>query len=349
MKRLGYVLVVFAILLALVPCSVSAQPDPGGPAAARVYQAGADRLAELQNLDGGWDWPLYDGDPAVGSASNTVGPIAKGLAQAYLHTGDSAHLAALGQAGAFLLTKTNNFSPSDGYLAAQLDAIFGGTTYVDHVTTYFYGPLAAGTYDRGGFGTTYNTAGYVQLIRDARASQSIPNLAAWDIGMGLVGAASAGADTTAWIDGVKAEIDELDGNASYDVIGLAGAVYGLASVGEEFDPTAGEHAAASSLGGLSDILASYQISFGGFAWSMNYVNTGNEAVQETAYAVLALNEVDRRAYWRNIQGAADYMISVQLRTGGWQNRAGAGENNEITGEALWSISVGCPEPRGRMP
>ena len=215
-----------------------------------VFQNGADRLADLQNDDGGWDWPLYDGNPASPSLTSTVGPIAKGLAEAYVYTSDPDHKAALQAAGAFLLAKTNNFSPPDGYLATALDDIFGGTTYTDHVMTNFYGPLAAGTYDRNGTGTLYDTAGYVNLIRTARASQGIPNLAAWDIGMGLVGAAAAGADTSAWIAGVKAEIDELDGSADYAVLGLAGAIYGLAYVGEDYDPIAGEHASASSLADL---------------------------------------------------------------------------------------------------
>ena len=47
-------------------------------------------------------------------------------------------------------------------------------------------------------------------------------MAAWDIGMGLVGASMCGASTTDWIAGVKAEINELDGDyVSYDVIGLS--------------------------------------------------------------------------------------------------------------------------------
>ncbi|MDX1418306.1 MAG: hypothetical protein R3293_29165, partial [Candidatus Promineifilaceae bacterium] len=134
-----------------------------------VFQNGGDRLADLQNDDGGWDWPLDDGNPASPSPLNTVGPIGRGLAEAYIFTSDIDHLAALQDAGTLLLAKTNNFSPSDGYLAATLDAVFGGTTYVDHVTTYFYDPLANGTYDRNGAGTMYNTAGYVSLIRNARA------------------------------------------------------------------------------------------------------------------------------------------------------------------------------------
>jgi len=320
-----------------------AATEPGFVVAS--MQAGGDRLVALQQNDGGWDWPLDDGDPNNASPLNTLGPIAMGLLQSHWHTADPDFVTALQNAGALLLTKTNNFSPSDGYLAAALDGLLGGTTYVDHVTANFYAPLAAGTYDRNGAGTLYDTAGYVDLIRTSRANGGIGNLAAWDVAMGLVGAAAAGADTTAWIDGTKAEIDELDGAEYYDVIGLAGAVYGLAYVGEDFDPTTGEHAAAGNIGDLADILVSYQINQGGFAWNSNYVipNDSNETIQETAYAVLALNEVDRAAYLSSIVGAADYMAAVQLSTGGWENYPGSGENNEITGEALWGMHVVLPE------
>ena len=316
---------------------INAPESLAAVSASGVIQDGADRLATLQNNDGGWDWELDDGNPATGSAANTIGPIGKGLAFAYLNTIDPAHLAALEDVGSYLLTKTNNFSPPDGYLAAQLDAIFGGTTYVAHVKAYFYDPLAAGTYNRKGLGTSYDTAGYVDFIRTNRAGTQA-NIAAWDIGMGLVGAAAAGADTSAWIAGTKAEIDELDGSKYYDVIGLAGAVYGLAYVGEDFDPTAGEHAAASSLTDLADILTTYQINGGGFAWNSAYVipDDGNESLQETAYAVLALIEVDPLGYQNEFAGAVDYMIDLLQPNGVFDD--GYGENNEVTGEALWAIA-----------
>jgi hypothetical protein len=323
-------------IFALLSLSVAAQ--------ATTLSDGADRLAALQNDDGGWDWELDDGNPATGSALNTIGPIAMGLAQAYLETGDSAHQTALSNAGALLLSKTNNFSPSDGYLAVQLDSIFGGTTYTDHVKTNFYDELAAGTYDRLGLGTLYDTAGYVQAIRDYRAGDDA-NLAAWDVGMGLYSAAAIGASTTEWIAGVEAEIDELDGSAYYDVIGLAGAILGLASAGDDYDPTAGEHAAASNLDDLADILVGYQLATGGFTWNSDYVIEGdnNEVIQETAYSLLALNELDRAGYIGEIGAAGDYMISVQLTTGGWEQYLGSGENNEVTGEAMWGIA-NIPEP-----
>ncbi len=318
-----------------------------GIVGATTFQLGGDRLVATQNNDGGWDWTSADdGDPTNLSPVNTIGPIGMGLAQAYLQTGDAAQLAGLLNTGGLLLSKTNNFSPSDGYLAATLDSIFGASTYVDHVIANFYDPLAAGSYDRNGAGTLYTTASYVSSIDTARASGGIANLAAWDIGMGLVGAAATGADTTDWIAGSKAEIDELNSNAYYDVIGLAGAVYGLAYAGEDYDPIAGAHAGASSLDDLAIILLSYQINGGGFAWSANYVipNDSNETVQETAYAILALNEVDRAGYFSNIIGASNYLRSVQLGTGGWENYDGSGENNEVTGEALWGISTAVPEP-----
>jgi hypothetical protein len=86
------------------------------------------------------------------------------------------------------------------------------------------------------------------------------------------------------------------------------------------------------------------LSTGGFTWNSEYVieDDGNETIQETAYALLALNEFDNVTYATEMLDAAYYMAGVQLGTGGWENYAGAGENNEITGEALWAISV--PEP-----
>lgn len=163
--------------------------------------------------------------------------------------------------------------------------------------------------------------------------------------MGLVGAVMAGADTTYWVAGVKAEIDELDASGYYDVIGLAGALYGLAIAGVGYDPTTGAHQDASNLRELADILTSYQIGGGGFAWNSEYVilDDGNETIQETAYAMLALNSVDRATFGSQINGAADYLLSVQLGTGGWENFAGDGENNEITGEALWALAVAYPQ------
>lgn len=299
-----------------------------------VMLSGGNRLVDLQQNDGGWDWPLDDGNPADASPINTVGPIAMGLAQAYSQTGSASQLTALQNAGSLLLNKTNNFSPSDGYLAVALDSVFGGSAYSTHVLDNFYTPLADGTYDRNGAGVQYTTASYVSLIDTARANQGIANLAAWDIGMGLFSAAAIGADTSFWIAGTNAELSTLVYGSNYDVIGLSGAILGLATAGAPFDPA------------LADTLAGYQIENGGWAWRSDYVipNDNNESVQETAYAILALLAVDPILYSNQIKSGANWLMDVQLATGGWESYSGAGENNEITGEALWATNAAVPEP-----
>lgn len=330
-------MILLAILLEVGLVTAVAYTDQDDDA---MHDGGA-RLEALQQNDGGWDWPLDDGDPNNASAVNTIGPIATGLARAYWNGGEAAYEAALLDAGGLLLSKTNNFSPSDGYLATILDSVFGGTVYRDHVLANFYDPLAAGTYDRNGAGILYDTASYIASIYASRSSWGGGNLAAWDVGMGLVGAVSAGADPTEWVAGTKTEINRLVEPAWYDVIGLAGALYGLAFAGEEFDPTTGAHAAAGSLGDLADTLAGYQIpgGTGGFTWESDCLAPGNsdEVVQETAYAILALNEVNRDTYLTVIEDAADWLVVFQMGTGGWKNWDGGSENNEVSGEALWGI------------
>lgn len=340
-------------LFAALPEGSATADAAGAPPA---LQAGADRLSSLQNNDGGWDWQLDDGNPATGSALNTIAPIAKGLAEAYLHTGNFDHEQSLADAGALLLSKVT-FATSDGYLAAQLDALFNVTTYSAYVQANFYDKLANGTYVRGS--VTYSTPTYIDYLRASRSGQSA-NLAAWDLGLGLVSAASCGVTGTElqyWIDAVKAEINELDDyDASNQVMwyftdGLAGALYGLAFVDESMDPTAGYFAGADDIGDLFAALATYQINNGGVTWHPDYMlaNDQNENTQATAYSILALNEYDRAAYLNNIRGAADYLLGIQLATGGWDNYPAvgtypaSGENNEVTGEALWGISVAYPE------
>jgi hypothetical protein len=313
------------------------------------YQDGGDRLVANQNNDGGWDWAVPDdGDPTSASPTNTVAQITPGLIRAYRVTGDANMYSAIQNAGTLLLSKTNNFSPSDGYLAVALDTTLGSTAYTAHVMNNFYTPLANGTYDRQGLGTLYDTAGYVQRIRDSRAASGIPNIAAWDVGMGLYAANMIGAGTAEWIAGTKAEINELTIDAFgvydyYDVIGLAGGVLGLSAAGETaFDPTTGAYAGADSLAELADALAALQLGSGGFTWTAQQTAPGNESIQETAYAILALEDLDPSAYADVILDARRYLAGTQLSTGGWEQYTGAGENNTITGEALWGGPV--PEP-----
>jgi hypothetical protein len=49
--------------------------------------------------------------------------------------------------------------------------------------------------------------------------------------------------------------------------------------------------------------------------------------------------LNRATHLSAVQSAADYLESTQLGTGGWENYPGYGENNEVTGEALWGIAA----------
>ena len=301
-------------------------------------QNGGDRLVATQNSDGGWGWPV-----AGASATNTVAPIAMGLSGAYSATGDANQLTALQKAGTFLLAKTNNFSPSDGYLAVELDRVLGGTTYSQYVVTNYYDKLAAGTYNRNGAGTLYNTADYVELIRTSRSGTQA-NMGAWDIGIGLYAAAKIGADTTAWKNGTETEVNALDAGNYYAQLGLAGSILGLAASGDtSFDPTSGSYASATDVRDLANTLTGYQIGGGGVTWYGGAMDPGNETTQETAYSILAWLAVDSATYGSNVAGAAAWLRSEQLSNGGFGNYAGDAENNEITGEALWAVSA-TPEP-----
>ncbi|MHC4575531.1 MAG: PASTA domain-containing protein, partial [Planctomycetota bacterium] len=294
---------------------------------------GGYRLVELQNSDGGWDWPSDDGDPTRGSDPYTFASVAMGLAQSYRHsrqTSEPNMLAALQNAKTFLLSKTHNFVSSDGAIAVELDGVLGGTESTNYVRSNFFDRLAAGTYaDARSVLFDCNTAEYVQAQRE-RYGSGFANLGAWEMGLGLYGAHAIGASTSEWIAGLEAEIDELDGSQVHDVLGLAGAVFGLAAAGEDYDPQSGEHAAASGLRDLAEILAGYQLDTGGFPWWGMSSGEGSEAVEETAYGLMALSQFDRVGYSAEIRDGRTYLQSVRLQTGGWENYPGWGEDNEIT-------------------
>lgn len=308
---------------------------------------GGRRLAEVQNTDGGWDWPLDDDDPLAGSQSDTLGTIGLGLASAYKQTSDADLRTALLTAGQLLLQKTDDFYANEGAFAAALDGIFNTTEYSTHVRTAFYDKLAAGTYYDAITGTPNMTTDmYIQNKRDRYIGDEA-NLAAWDLGLSLYDAASVGAPTAPWGDAVKTALEQITLGNDYDVLGLAGALYGLASTGVECDPLTGPFTAADNLQDLADILASYQLLSGGFTFNTLYLeeDMGNETLQETACAARALNAVNIARFWTPVQNAAAYLVSVQLPTGGWENFLGdpIGEDNIITADCLAGIQMTLPK------
>jgi hypothetical protein len=309
-----------------------------------VLTAGSNRLIQLQNNDGGWDLPLTNGDPNTGSNPETFAPVAMGLARAYNQINDSNMLPALQKAKTFLLNKADNFTVADGALAAELDNIVGGTGCTDHVAANFYDKLATGTYYDAFSSLTHDTASYIQYQRDLRASEMRANMATWDMGLGLYSAYVVGANTTPWLAALKAEIDELNDSQDYDILGLGGAIFGLGSTDEDYDPQTGWQQAASGANDMAANLTGYQLSTGGFTWNSAFMQEGigNEMLQETAYALLGFNEVDKLTYFAVISNANIYLQTVQMASGGWQNYDPAGEDNLTTGEVLTAIAAAVP-------
>ncbi len=338
-----------------------------GYAGAATFNDGGDRLVATQNNDGGWDWPLDNGDPTTGSATNTAAPIAMGLLAAYEQTGDSSYLEKAIAAGDFIVANSPPHSTGNGIFMQKLSEITGDTKYIDDVKVKFYDALEAGTYNKNG--TDYDTSSYADYIYNLRNNGTNNNLGIWDVALAAAGAALVGADQEEldiWGNKIEEGLNNYwEGDysvvSSYSVLGLAGGIYGLGMLGQDLDnPISGSSTEAYSIDGaaslkdLADILVTYQADSGGFSKYAKYPYSAYTGVQATSYAILALQVVDADFYADEIADAANWLKEVQLTSGGWGGAwTGSGtwsdgsnsENNEVTGEALWAINTAAvPEP-----
>jgi len=158
------------------------------------------------------------------------------------------------------------------------------------------------------------------------------------------------AQTALYVQAIKDSIDVLDPAATHsDVLGLAGGVMGLSLLGEDYDPQAGAFAAANSTSGLADILAGLQNANGSWNWGSAIAAPveGDEDLQVTAYAILALNAANTASqYDDEIVSARNYLMGAQLANGGWLGWPGGDEYAETDGEILWALTetAGVPEP-----
>ena len=337
--------------IALLAIVLSASPSQ-----ASVLGDGGDRLIMTQNDAGGWDWKLDDGDPTSGSATNTAGPIGMGLLAAYAHTGDVKYLDAAVDAGDFIVDNSPPHSTGNGLFMAALSDVTGNPGYASDVKGEYYDALVAGTYEKNG--VLYTTAGFTQYIYDLRNSQGYGNMGIWDVGVAAAGAGRLGAAQSQldiFGDQLEAGLNAWEGvyatgNSSYSVLGLAGGILGLAAMGQDSldaQINGGSHLdGLQTIGELADALTGYQAPGGGFGKYADYPLDPYTGVQATAYAILALNEVDPVLYADNISRGANWLADVQMATGGWGGTfAGASdENNEVTGEAMWAVGASIPEP-----
>jgi hypothetical protein len=328
----------------------SSSQRPSAPLAVTLNLANAGTWLVGQQVTSGANtgaFPWTPGDANV--YTNTQGATAEGLLRLYQLTGSPALLTAAvanGQcqvndciAGWTYTDGSHRFATHDPLFLIELSQFSGDSQYANFVNTNFWARLTAGTY---GPGSNLDAAGYANYVVSSRASQGIPELAAWDLSKLVVAAHEAGQGTaeTAFMNGVLASLNAADGtHDTYDAVGLTGAIWASAVSGIDLDPTTGTWAVDNSTADLAASLLAFQAPGGGFIGSTTLtVSDTNTDVQSTGYAMLALSALNRAAYITQIRNAANYVASLQLGSGEiveFSGATGAEDGSvESHGEAL---------------
>ncbi len=315
-------------------------------------QDGADHIIGQQCTNGGFGWPH---NSCSATFNNITGPICLGLLDAYQYTNDAAHLAAAVSGGDYDLTfqYTNGearFGAFAPYFLWRLSQASGDPQYSNHAATKFFDELTAGTYGPDDL----DTAGWILSVQTGRTGTWV-NLRPWEFSNIIPAAAAIGntGQVALFVQGILDGLNTLDntapGSVYSDLIGLAGAVRGLAYSGTtSFPPiNSPNHAGIngiSTLEGLANALVGYQNPDGSWYWHSNLATptTGDEDTQTTAYAVLALVAADPLVapnYSGEMQAARNWINSMQLLSGGFLSYPGGDENTEVEGEALSAVAV----------
>lgn len=320
-------------------------------------QTAADHIVGQQCMDGGWGWPHAS---CTATYNNITGPIGTGLLRAYQVTNDPAHLAAAVAGGNFDLTfqYTNGesrFGAYTAYFLWQLSQATGDPQYSTHAATKFFDELTAATYGP----SDLDTAGWIASVQAARTGYAI-NLRPWEFPrvLAVSGAIGNAGQQALFVQAVLDGLNTLDdthtvnpGAVWWDMIGLAGGVQALALGGVTtfpaiVSPLKADINGITTLEGLANVLAGYQNTNGSWYWgahiSVPWVPaSGDEDIQSTAYAVMALlaaRDLVGPSYAAEIKAGRDYLYTLQLASGGFESWPGGTENVEAEAEALTVIS-----------
>lgn len=349
-------------------------PDSGVPEEGTILdgsgpgmQAAADHIMTYQCLDGGWGWP-HTACPTT-TFANITGPIALGLLRIWEVTGDPATLAGAVAGGDFDLTSVYpNLTPAFGSFSPgflhSLTLATSDSDYSDYAATGFFDALTAGTYGDPGVSAFFPADTYDYLARHkSLRSGSLINLRPWDMHLmpwvaGLIG----NADSTTPLDAISQQdtfrddsvldgLDTLDEGLQYDLLGLAGAIRGLALNGTTTFPAISaplfdDIDTLTDLCDLADVLVSFQNSDGSWSWVsslQNPVDPTDKDTQTTAYAVLALVAAQdagcTAAYNSEIAAGREFLDSMQDGTGGFASYPTGAHNIEAEAEAAWAATV----------
>ncbi len=254
-------------------------------------------------------------------------------------------------------TTTGGSKPRFGTFTPQfmrmLSDATGDPTYADFAALNFFDALHTGTYSP----SNLNTTDWIGAVQTARTGTWV-NLRPWEFHL-LIRPARADVlgnvgQTTLFRDALLDGLNTLDntdpGTVYSDIIGLAGGVRGLALDNYVFFPSISSpnHAlidGTASLCDLADILASLQNPDGSWYWHSDLASptVGDEDSQTTAFAILALQEAQRRGcgpYGSELIKGRDWLWSMQDIDGGFASYPGdIGHNTEVEGEVLTALTL----------
>lgn len=318
--------------------------------------AAADRLVEMQNLDGGFAWKvesLATTGPG-GSATNTLGITAMGILKGHELLDKTEYETALAKAYSFAYTTSDckrfpdvtfliglaEKASDDASLLAAIDDEVTETT----VTAQSILDLAKDRWDARlsdlGAGDPVVMADFVLSVRGT--------LAFWDLEAAVKAALALEAHFTGYEEQALAiaEVmyDNLQPESTYyfDIEDTADVFYALALSGaiEGFSELGAYPTITRTMTGLL-ITNQYVGDVGGYWDQGGGATSDEESVQASAYAVMALiaqGDVDALAAAKK---GADWFVNIQTETGGWYpGYVGATlENLEVDSEAAWALTT----------
>lgn len=337
-STLLYALVVSLFVATPVTSAVADPPDPIRAA----IDAGADRLVDIQNPDGGWEW-IVGLSLCGGSCPNLFGVTALGLVDAYRVTHDSDQLAAAALAADALIAKhaagpVCDSNPSTGAdRPYTVDTSF--LTDISHLGKVgsIVGPTAKKNYRKvakAWFACVMadfpSAAARADNRINGRISQGLNNLGAWDASLDIRAAMNVGQRAYALAEALQVIARASDWDvADPDCPGCENLSKGLflAATHElQGDPTV-----RSARNAWKGQLLAVQLPNG--SWG--------DDTQLTAYVVMGLAETSQGQPTRTaIKAAVGYLLSQQNPLGGFNaGTTDPTEYGEVDGEVLQALTA----------
>jgi hypothetical protein len=316
----------------ILPPSITPSPAYINGKAAIIKSA--DRLIQLQDANGSWDWDVTGQTGPTGiTYLNISGITAEGLLDAYIISGDAKYLDAAGKTGDYIITqignpvsivkKTNSSmvlflyhlyeTGGDSKYLSQANYIMSNLLYEDNYWAHNSGNHAL---DDGISGCTPGEL-FLAVSAYRGASSAINGIVVWDLGQYIEAAKNIG-DTNfstglAVLEKQYVEQTGFDSTVSVYILGLSAGIIGMHEAGLN-------HAIA-----LNKLLVA-QKSDG--SWEDD-----NGIVQNTAYAVMALVDAGQTEAQQGVQ----FILDNQQTNGGWHENDGK-EYSEADSEIIQAIS-----------